>query len=184
MKRISKDQQAELLSILEQRFIKNTNRHPSHTWEKVYQKLKENSKELETLYKMEETGGEPDVIQLSDNVEDIIFVDCSTETPKGRRSICYDHEALESRKQYKPEDSAVNMALEMGIKVLNEEEYFELQKLGEFDLKTSSWILTPAKVRTKGGALFGDRRFGRVFIYHNGAESYYGVRGFRGLLKI
>ena len=184
MKRISKDQQAELFAILEQRFITNTNRHPNHTWEMVYQKLKDNSKELESLYKMEETGGEPDVVQLSDNAEDVIFVDCSTETPKGRRSICYDHEALESRKQYKPEDSAVNMALEMGIRVLNEEEYFELQKLGEFDLKTSSWILTPAEVRTKGGALFGDKRFGRVFIYHNGAESYYGVRGFRGLLKI
>jgi len=184
MKRISKDQQAELFAILEQRFITNTNRHPNHTWEMVYQKLKDNSKELESLYKMEETGGEPDVVQLSDNAEDVIFVDCSTETPKGRRSICYDHEALEYRKQYKPEDSAVNMALEMGIRVLNEEEYFELQKLGEFDLKTSSWILTPAEVRTKGGALFGDKRFGRVFIYHNGAESYYGVRGFRGLLKI
>lgn len=133
---------------------------------------------------MEETGGEPDVVQLTEDNEGINFVDCSAETPKGRRSICYDHEALESRKQYRPEDSAINMAQGMGIQLLNEDLYFQLQKVGEFDLKTSSWLLTPNDVRSKGGALFGDKRFGRVFIYHNGADSYYGVRGFRGILKL
>jgi hypothetical protein len=184
MKRISEDQQQELLIILEKRFLKNTQSHPLLSWVEVYEKLKNDSQKLDTIYRMEETGGEPDVVQLAENSADIVFVDCSAETPKGRRSICYDHEALESRKQYKPDDSAINMAEEMGIELLNEEQYFQLQKLGEFDLKTSSWLLTPKDVRSKGGALFGDKRFGRVFIYHNGAESYYGVRGFRGVLKL
>lgn len=181
---LTKEQQTELLSILEKRFLKNIQRHPDISWDTVVDKLNKNSKIFEVLFKMEETGGEPDVVQLSESTSNIIFVDCSKETPKGRRSICYDHEALESRKQYKPDDSAINMAAEIGIDMLDENEYFALQKLDEFDLKTSSWIKTPKDIRSRGGALFGDKRFGRVFIYHNGADSYYGVRGFRGMLRI
>jgi len=184
MNKISAEHQAELLSALEKRFVKNSSRHPNLEWSTVLERLLKNPTKLWSLAQMEASNGEPDVVQLSENSLDVIFVDCSAESPKGRRSICYDHEALESRKQYKPEDSAVNRAEEMGIKLLDEQQYFELQKLGEFDLKTSSWIYTPKEIRAKGGALFGDRRFGRVFIYHNGAESYYGVRGFRGLLKV
>ncbi|HLS37227.1 MAG TPA: DUF4256 domain-containing protein [Sphingobacterium bovisgrunnientis] len=184
MKSIPSEQHQELLTILEKRFLKNMHRHPSLNWEDIYNKLKNDSQKLNSLYRMEETGGEPDVVQLTEDNEGINFVDCSAETPKGRRSICYDHEALESRKHYKPEDSAINMAQGMGIQLLNENLYFQLQKVGEFDLKTSSWLLTPNDVRSKGGALFGDNRFGRVFIYHNGADSYYGVRGFRGILKL
>lgn len=184
MTKMSLEQQTELLSILEKRFLKNTQRHPDILWDTVVNKLNNNSKAFEVLFKMEETGGEPDVVQLSENSSDIIFVDCSKETPKERRSICYDHQALESRKQYKPDDSAMNMASEIGINMLDENEYFALQKLDEFDLKTSSWIKTPKEIRSRGGALFGDKRFGRVFIYHNGADSYYGVRGFRGMLRI
>lgn len=183
MSHLSKEEAQELLSNLEKRFQKFQHRHPKIEWQVVLEKLQKNPSKLIALFKMEETGGEPDVIAYDNKTSEITFADCSAESPKGRRSICYDHEALEARKQYKPEDSAVNMAEEMGVSLMDEQQYFELQKLGEFDLKTSSWLLTPTDVRSKGGALFGDRRFGRVFIYHNGAESYYGVRGFRGILK-
>lgn len=184
MKSLTAEQQSELLTILEKRFHKNVQRHPNLEWQKVIERLQSNPEKLWSLDKMEETGGEPDVIIIDDNSEAILFADCSIESPKERRSICYDHEALESRKQYKPADSAVNMAEEMGIELMDEAQYFAFQKLEEFDLKTSSWIKTPTDVRKKGGALFGDRRFGRVFIYHNGAESYYGARGFRGILYV
>ena len=185
MKNITQEEQANLLIILEKRFNNNMNRHPQLNWKKdILNRLENNSKKINSLFLMEKTSGEPDVIGQDSVTKEIIFVDCSSESPKERRSICYDHQALESRKQFKPHDSAVNMAKEMGIEILNEQQYFELQSLGEFDLKTSSWIKTPENVRKKGGALFGDRRFGRVFIYHNGAESYYAARGFRGILKV
>lgn len=184
MKKISEEQQEDLLSLLEKRFHRHSARHPQVKWENVYERLKNNLPKLSSLYEMEETGGEPDVIGLDEKSGVMLFADCAAETPKGRRSICYDHEALESRKQHKPEDSAVNMAEEMGIEMLDEEQYFKLQELGEFDLKTSTWLKTPVEVRKLGGALFGDKRFGRVFIYHNGAESYYAARGFRGILKV
>lgn len=184
MRNITKDEQASLLSILESRFSKNINRHPNISWEAVLNRIETNPNKLWSLFQMEESGGEPDVIGLDEYSKEIIFADCAPESPKGRRSICYDHEALESRKQYKPEDSAVNMAEEMGIELMTEEEYFEFQKLGQFDTKTSSWLKTPTELRKLGGALFGDYRFGRVFIYHNGADSYYGVRGFRGIFKV
>ncbi|MCA5005317.1 DUF4256 domain-containing protein [Sphingobacterium bovistauri] len=184
MKKLSQEEQNELLNILEQRFKKNPTRHPNIQWDDVLNKLINNDNALYNLFQMEETIGEPDVVELSNSEGKIFFIDCSSESPKGRRSICYDHEALESRKQYKPEDSAVNMANEMGIDLLNEDQYFQLQKFGDFDLKTSSWIKTSVDVRKNGGALFGDKRFGRVFIYHNGADSYYGARGFRGILEL
>ena len=184
MKTITPEQQTELLSILEERFNKNIPRHPNLEWPTVLERLVGNKAKLWSLYEMEKTEGEPDVIDRDEQSGELTFVDCAAESPKGRRSLCYDHEALASRKQYKPEDSAVNVAVEMGIQLMDEAQYFELQKIGEFDLKTSSWLRTPDEVRAKGGALFGDRRFGRVFIYHNGAESYYGVRGFRAMLKV
>ncbi|NGM72977.1 DUF4256 domain-containing protein [Sphingobacterium sp. SGL-16] len=184
MKTLDIQQETDLLNILEKRFHKNSHRHPEVKWEEVYKKLKDSPLKLSILFRMEETGGEPDVICWEGNDNEIVFVDCVTETPKGRRSICYDHEALEARKQYKPENSAINMAEEIGIELLDENQYFELQKFGEFDLKTSSWIKTPKEIRDRGGALFGDKRFGRLFIYHNGADSYYGVRGFRGFLRV
>ncbi len=174
----------ELLNILQTRFEKNPNRHKGIKWADVQKRLEANPAKLWSLDQMEETQGEPDVIAYDKKADAYIFFDCAAETPKGRRSLCYDTEALESRKEHKPKNSALAMANEMGIEVLTEEEYFGLQKLGNFDLKTSSWLKTPKEVRELGGAIFGDRRFGRVFIYHNGAESYYGVRGFRGKLVV
>ncbi|WP_178022098.1 DUF4256 domain-containing protein [uncultured Paenibacillus sp.] len=178
------EQREELLQALKARFEKNMSRHPGLEWADVQAKLVAQPEKLGSLHEMERTGGEPDVIGYNEQTEQFLFVDCSAETPKGRRSICYDHEALESRKQHKPEDSAVNMAEAMGIELLTEEEYRDLQKLGPFDMKTSSWIKTPAPIRKLGGALFCDRRYDTVFVYHNGAESYYGARGFRGVLKV
>lgn len=173
-----------LFSILKKRFEKNTNRHKEIKWDDVQSKLERTEDRLWSLNEMEETGGEPDVIGYDKDTGEYIFCDCSAESPKGRRSVCYDNEALEARKEHKPKNSAVGMAREMGIELLNEEQYFNLQKIGRFDTKTSSWVTTPADIRELGGAIFGDWRFGRVFIYHNGAESYYGARGFRGLLRI
>jgi len=178
------EQQEELLTILKARFDKNIDRHQGMDWANVQAKLEGNSEKLWSLYEMERTGGEPDVVGFDEKSGEYIFYDCSPESPKGRRSICYDQEALESRKQHKPENSAVNMAAEMGIEMLTEEQYRELQQLGNFDAKTSSWLTTPAEIRKLGGAIFGDYRFGRVFVYHNGAESYYGARGFRGSLRV
>lgn len=172
----------ELLSLLRTRFTKNMSRHKDIEWADVQSRLEKNPEKLWSLNEMEETGGEPDVIAFENG--HYIFCDCSAETPKGRRSLCYDPEALESRKEHKPKDSAIGMAADMGVEILTEELYLELQKLGSFDTKTSSWLTTPPEVRKLGGAIFGDRRFGRVFVYHNGAESYYGVRGFRARLKI
>lgn len=182
--KLSLAQQAELISTLQNRFEKNKNRHQGLEWEKIQEKLQASPQKLTILNEMEATGGEPDVIGHDKKTDEYIFCDCSAESPKGRRSVCYDPEALESRKEHKPKHSAVGMAAEMGIELLNEEQYHQLQQLGKFDTKTSSWIATPTEVRALGGAIFGDWRFGRVFIYHNGAESYYGARGFRGLLRL
>ncbi len=177
-------QRDELLHVLKTRFEKNMSRHKGLEWSKVQARMEANPKKLWSLDLMEETGGEPDVIGLDKKTGEIIFCDCSPETPKERRSICYDHEALESRKENKPRNSAMGMAAEMGVEMLNEEQFHELQKLGKFDTKTSSWLKTPDEIRKLGGAIFGDFRFGRVFIYHNGAESYYAARGFRGIVKV
>jgi hypothetical protein len=174
----------ELLLLLQARFEKNMKRHKGIEWSKVQAKLEDSPAALASLNEMEATGGEPDVVAYDKKSGEFVFYDCSPETPKGRRSICYDHEALEARKEHKPKDSAVSMAADMGIEMLTEEEYRELQKLGEFDLKTSSWVQTPAAIRKLGGALFCDRRYDTVFVYHNGADSYYAVRGFRGSLRI
>ena len=176
----SSDQHEQLLHLLKTRFEENMNRHKGLEWAKVQVKLKANSEKLWSLDEMERTGGEPDVIGYDKKTDEYIFYDCSPESPVGRRSICYDHEALEKRKEHKPENSAVQMAADMGIELLTEEQYRELQKLGKFDTKTSSWILTAADIRKLGGALFCDRRYNTVFVYHNGAESYYAARGFRG----
>lgn len=173
-----------LIGILEKRFKANMNRHNDIEWEKVKERLITNLSKLSSLQKMEDTGGDPDVIGYDEKQDEYLFCDCSKESPKGRRSICYDNEALEARKKFKPENSAMNMAEAMGIKVLDEEEYQALQKLGNFDNTTSSWIMTPSDIRKLGGAIFGDYRYGKVFIYHNGADSYYGSRGFRGLLRL
>ena len=181
MKEMKKE---ELLQTLKSRFEKNMHRHKGLDWAKIEEKLKANSKKLLSLDEMEDTGGEPDVIGYDKKTNEYIFCDCSPESPKGRRSVCYDPDALESRKEHKPKNSAIGMAAEMEIEILDEAQYRELQKLEEFDLKTSSWIKTPADIRKLGGALFCDRRFGHVFTYHNGAESYYGARGFRGILKV
>ncbi len=183
-KQLSTTQREELLNVLQRRFEKNMNRHKGLAWEKIQAKLEGKNAKLWSLYTMEESGGEPDVIGHDKKSGDYIFYDCSPESPKGRRSICYDHQALEARKENKPEDSAVQMASDMGIDLLTEEEYRELQTLGKFDTKTSSWIVTPAAIRKLGGALFCDRRYETVFTYHNGAESYYAARGFRGSLRI
>ncbi|GAA0301910.1 hypothetical protein GGQ92_002272 [Gracilibacillus halotolerans] len=182
--KITYEQREQLLLILEERFNQHMNWHENLNWDSVQSKLIQHEEKLWSLYEMERTGGEPDVVDFDKETNEYIFMDCSAETPKGRRSICYDREALESRKKHKPENSAIDMANEMGIELLTEEEYRSLQTLGEFDLKTSSWIQTPAEIRELGGALFCDRRYNQVFVYHNGAESYYGVRGFRGSLKI
>ena len=183
-KELSSELQKELLSTLKTRFKKNTDRHKGIEWAKVLARLEANPGKLWSLQQMEETGGEPDVIGIDKKSGGFIFCDCSPETPKGRRSICYDHEALEARKENKPENSAIEMAADMGIELLTEEQYKELQQLGKFDTKTSSWVKTPAEIRKHGGAIFCDFRYGHVFTYHNGAESYYAARGFRGALSV
>lgn len=178
------EQQEELLHTLKTRFEKNKNRYKDVEWDSVRKKLEANKTKLWSLHEMERTGGEPDVVGFDKNTGEYIFYDCSAESPKGRRSLCYDQEALEARKQHKPADSATNMAEEMGIELLSEEQYRELQELGKFDTKTSSWVKTPTSIRKLGGALFCDCRYQTVFLYHNGAESYYAARGFRGMLKV
>jgi len=178
------NQREELLRTLKARFEKNMNRHKGLEWAKVQAKLEANTEKLWSLNEMESTGGEPDVVGHDKRTDEYIFYDCSVESPKGRRSVCYDREALESRKEHKPEDSAIDMAAAMRVQLLTEEQYRELQKLGNFDTKTSSWITTPADIRKLGGALFCDRRYDTVFVYHNGAESYYAARGFRGSLMV
>jgi len=181
---LSPEQQEELLKILKTRFEKNMNRHNGLEWAKVQAKLETNTEKLWSLYEMERTDGEPDVVGFDKETGEFIFYDCSPESPKGRRSICYDREALESRKNHKPQNSAIDMAREMGIEILSEEQYRELQKLGHFDTKTSSWVKTPENIRKLGGAIFCDRRYDTVFVYHNGADSYYASRGFRGSLRV
>lgn len=184
-KRLSASQLDELFEKLESRFGKNMPRHKNLQWDEISKRLLEaNPEKLWSLSEMERTGGEPDVVGMDETTGEILFFDCVAESPKGRRSVCYDPEALESRKKFKPEHSAVELALEMGLELLTEEEYMKLQELGEFDTKTSSWLQTSAEVRKLGGAIFGDRRYDRVFIYHNGAESYYAARGFRASLKV
>jgi hypothetical protein len=183
-KKLSPEQRDELFKALKARFEKNMNRHKGQVWAKVQAKLDASAEKLWSLNEMERTGGEPDVVGHDQKTGEYIFYDCSAESPKGRRSLCYDREALESRKEHKPEASAMDMAAAMGMELLTEQQYRELQKLGEFDTKTSSWVKTPADIRKLGGALFCDRRFGHVFLYHNGAESYYAARGFRGSLSV
>ncbi len=183
-KALSPKESEALLKVLKTRFEKNMNRHKGIEWAKVQAKLEANPDRLWSLSEMEKTGGEPDVVGHDKKSGEYIFYDCAAETPKGRRSVCYDREGLESRKEFKPENNAVDMAADMGIELLNEEQYRDLQKLGEFDIKTSSWLATPAEIRKHGGAIFGDRRYDHVFVYHNGAQSYYAVRGFRGALSI
>lgn len=182
--KLEKEEKARLLTTLEKRFNENQERHKKLKWDEVEKKLVSQPKKLWSLFQMEESGGEPDVISFERIKDEYIFVDCSKESPKERRSLCYDIEAWESRKKHKPDDNALDVAKEIGIELLTEEEYYHLQKYGEFDTKTSSWLKTPAEVRKLGGAIFGDFRYGRVFIYHNGAESYYAARGFRGLLRV
>jgi hypothetical protein len=181
---LSLEQREELLRTLKARFEKNMNRHEGLEWANVQAKLEANTEKLWSLNEMEATGGEPDVVGYDQETGEYIFYDCSAESPKGRRSVCFDREALESRKQHKPENSVMDMATAMGIELLTEEQYRELQKLGNFDLKTSSWVQTPDNIRKLGGALFCDRRYDTVFVYHNGAESYYAARGFRGELRV
>jgi hypothetical protein len=181
---LSSAQRQELLKTLRARFEKNVKRHKGLDWAGVQAKLEANAEKLWSLSEMESTGGEPDVVGHDKKSGEYIFYDCSAESPKGRRSICYDREALDARKENKPKDSAVDIATAMGVELLTEEEYRELQKLGEFDLKTSSWVKTPAEIRKRGGALYCDRRYDHVFLYHNGADSYYAARGFRGSLRV
>jgi len=183
-KKLSSEQHKEFLKTLKTRFEKNMSRHKGLDWAKVQAKLEANPEKLWILDEMEITGGEPDVVGQDKKTGEYIFYDCSAESPKDRRSLCYDHEALEKRKEHKPKDSAINMATDMGIEILSEEEYRELQQLGNFDTKTSSWIKTPANIRKLGGAVFCDRRYDTVFLYHNGADSYYAARGFRGSLRV
>jgi hypothetical protein len=183
-KGLSPEQRKELLGALKARFEKNMNRHKGLEWAQVQGKLDANAEKMWSLSEMERTGGEPDVFGHDKRTGEYIFYDCSAESPKGRRSLCYDGEALDSRKEHKPEDSAMDMAAAIGIELLTEEQYRELQKLGDFDTKTSSWVKTPSGIRKLGGALFCDRRYDTVFVYHNGAESYYGARGFRGALNV
>ncbi len=177
-------QQSDLISLLRSRFEANMPRHKGIKWDDVEKRLNDASAKLRSLYEMEATGGEPDVIGRDKKTGEFLFVDCSAESPKGRRSVCFDAEALASRKEHKPKHSALGMAAEMGIELLTEEEYRNLQKLGDFDLKTSSWIATPDEIRQLGGAMFCDRRYNTVWTYHNGAESYYAARGFRGILRV
>lgn len=181
---LSKKQREDLLKILQARFAKNMKRHEGLEWTKVQAKLEASPEKLWSLAEMERTGGEPDVVGSNKKAGEYTFFDCSPESPKDRRSLCYDRKALDSRKANKPKNSAMTLAADMGIELLTEEQYRELQQLGEFDTKTSSWLKSPPEVRELGGAIFGDRRFGRVFVYHNGAESYYAGRAFRGALKI
>jgi hypothetical protein len=181
---LSSEKREELLRVLKARFEKNMNRHESLEWAKVQAKLEANTEKLWSLNEMERTGGEPDVVGLDKKTGEYIFYDCSEESPKGRRSLCYDHEALESRKENRPENNVIDMTAAMGIELLAEEEYRDLQKLGKYDTKTSSWIKTPSDIRKLGGAIFADFRYGNVFVYHNGAESYYAARGFRGSLRV
>ena len=178
------EQRDALLRALKARFEKNMNRHKGLEWAKIQAKLEANAEKLWSLNEMEKTGGEPDVVGHDKKTDEYIFYDCSAESPKGRRSICYDREALESRKEHKPEDSAIDMAAAMGVELLTEDQYRELQKAGNFDTKTSSWVKTPSHIRKLGGALFCDRRYDTVFVYHNGAESYYAARAFRGWLRV
>ena len=182
--KLSPEQREELLRILKARFEKNMNRHKGLEWANVKAKLESMAEKLWSLGEMERTGGEPDVVGHDEKTGEYIFFDCSAESPNGRRSVCYDREAQESRKEHKPENNAIDMAAAMGIKLLTEDEYQELQKLGNFDAKTSSWMKAPPDIRKLGGGLFGDRRYGRVFVYHNGAQSYYAARGFRGSLRV
>jgi hypothetical protein len=183
-KELSPEQREELLSTLKARFEKNMNRHKGLEWARVQAKLESNPEKLWSLNEMERTGGEPDVVGHDETTGEYVFYDCSADSPKGRRSLCYDREALESRKKHKPENSAMDVATAIGIELLTEEQYRELQKLGEFDAKTSSWVKTPTDIRKLGGAIFADYRYGHVFVYHNGAESYYAARGFRGSLRV
>src|SRR5437773_7346176 len=183
-KDLSPEQREELLRALKARFEKNMNRHKGLEWAKVRAKLEANTEKLWSLHEMERTGGEPDVVGHDKKTSEYIFYDCSAESPKGRRSVCYDREGLEARKEFKPENNAMDMAAAMGIELLTEEQYRWLQKLGNFDTKTSGWITTPSEIRKLGGAIFADRRYDRVFVYHNGAESYYAARAFRGSLSI
>ena len=183
-KELSLEQSEELVRTLKARFEKNMNRHKGIEWAKVQAKLEAKAKQLWSLNEMERTGGEPDVVGFDKKTGEYHFYDCSAESPKGRRSVCYDREALEARKEHKPKDSAMDMAAAIGIELLTEEQYRELQKLGDFDTKTSSWVKTPSEIRKLGGALYCDRRYNHVFVYHNGAESYYGARAFRGLLRV
>lgn len=184
MKQLTKAEKENLLTILKERFEKNMNRHLDITWKQVLEKISVDDDKLYSLNEMEKTGGEPDVVFFDKDKDELTFFDCSKESPIGRRNTCYDREALEGRKNFKPANSAMEMAIDMGINILDEKEYRHLQELGEFDLKTSSWIKTPSDIRKLGGAIFCDRRYNTVFIYHNGADSYYSVRGFRASLKI
>ena len=184
MKKLSPEQTEKLIQIIKSRFVKNMNRHPGLEWEKVLLRLEANPEKLWSLNEMERTGGEPDVIGFDSITTEYLFCDCSGESPKGRRSLCYDREGLESRKEHKPDNNAIDLAEAMGIELLTEEQYRELQKIGNFDTKTSSWVKTPAEIRKHGGAVFCDRRYNHVFLYHNGAESYYAARGFRGVLLV
>ncbi|MGZ8898372.1 MAG: DUF4256 domain-containing protein [Halobacteriota archaeon] len=183
-KELSPREREELLKTLKARFEKNMGRHQGLEWAKVQAKLEANPKKLWSLGEMEKTGGEPDVVGHDKKTGEYIFFDCSAETPKGRTSVCYDREGLESRKEHQPKTTAIDLAAAMGIELLTEEQYLELQKLGDFDTKTSSWVKTPADIRKLGGALYGDRRYGRVFVGHNGAQSYYAARAFRGSLRV
>lgn len=183
-KSLPPEEREELLNALKARFEQNMDRHKGLQWPKVKAKLEANAEKLWSLNEMERTGGEPDVVGHDKKTDETIFFDCSAESPKGRTSVCYDREGLDSRKEHRPENNAMDMASDMGIELLTEEEYRELQQLGDFDTKTSSWVKTPADIRELGGALFGDRRFGHVFVYHNGAQSYYGARAFRGSLRV
>ncbi|MFH4965264.1 DUF4256 domain-containing protein [Gaetbulibacter sp. M235] len=183
-KELSTEQKTRLLEVLKSRFENNMNRHEGLKWAEVKMKIEGDTEKFWSLNEMEKTGGEPDVIGFDKNTSEYVFCDCSTESPKERRSVCYDREALEARKQFKPKNNAIDMAAGMGIEILNEEQYRQLQTLGDFDTKTSSWLKTPSDIRKQGGAVFADFRYGNVFIYHNGAESYYAARGFRGSLKV
>lgn len=182
--KLSVEQSSQLIKTLKNRFEKNINRHKNLEWAKIETKLKANIEKLWALNEMEKTGGEPDIVGYDKKADEYIFYDCSAESPAGRRSLCYDREALNSRKEHKPQNNVIDVAEEMGIELLTEEQYRDLQKLGNFDTKTSSWINTPADIRKLGGAIFCDRRYNTVFVYHNGAESYYAARGFRGVLKV
>jgi len=183
-KEMKAKEREELLEAVKDRFIKHMNRHKGHEWGKVQVRLEAGTEKLWSLREMERTGGEPDVVGYDEKTGEYIFYDCSAETPEGRRNVCYDREALEARKEHKPKDSAMGMAAAMGIEILTEDQYRELQQLGAFDTKTSSWLKTPPGIRKLGGAIFADRRYDHVFVYHNGASSYYGVRGFRGWLRV